>query len=104
MENATVTITPIGLVAEFLGTFLLVVTTFVSGSNPLAVGGMIALIMYLLQNITKGIVNPAIIYAMALKGDITWATGGAYAAAVILGGLAGVTAYMWVAQERFFAE
>ena len=58
------------LVAEFFGTFLLLMSIFVTG-NALAIGLTLAFNVYLLGGISGSHVNPAVSLAMLVKGSIT---------------------------------
>jgi len=58
------------LVAEFFGTFLLLMSIFVTG-NALVIGLTLALNVYLLGGISGSHVNPAVSLAMLLKGAIS---------------------------------
>jgi aquaporin Z len=58
------------LVAEFFGTFLLLMSIFVTG-NALVIGLTLALNVWLLGGISGSHVNPAVSVAMLLKGAIT---------------------------------
>lgn len=58
------------LVAEFFGTFLLLMSILATG-NALIIGATLALNVYLLGGISGSHVNPAVSVAMLLKGAIT---------------------------------
>ena len=58
------------LVAEFFGTFLLLISIFATG-NALVIGLTLALNVYLLGGISGSHVNPAVSVAMLLKGAIS---------------------------------
>ena len=62
---------PIALVGEFLGTFALVISIFVSGGNALVIGGTLALIVYAIGGISGANVNPAVSLAAWLQGSMT---------------------------------
>ena len=68
MSKLSVSILP--LVGEFLGTFLFVLSILVTG-NPLMIGLTLALIVYILSDISGGHVNPAVSLAYFLKGDLS---------------------------------
>lgn len=57
------------LLAEFLGTFLLVMSILGTG-NALVIGGTLGLIVLLLGGVSGAHVNPAVSVAMLLKGSI----------------------------------
>ena len=54
------------LFAEFLGTFLFVLSILVTG-NAVVIGATLALIVWLLSKISGGHVNPAVTLAFFLK-------------------------------------
>lgn len=58
------------LIGEFLGTFLFILSILITGS-PLMIGISLALIIYILSDISGGHVNPAVSLAFFLKGDMT---------------------------------
>ena len=58
------------LVAEFFGTFLLLMSIFATG-NALAIGLTLAFNVWLLGGISGSHVNPAVSLAMLVKGSIT---------------------------------
>lgn len=62
---------PIAILAEFLGTFALVTSIFVSGGNALVIGGTLALIVFALGNISGANVNPAVSLAAFMNGSMT---------------------------------
>lgn len=58
------------LVAEFFGTFLLLISIFATG-NALIIGLTLAFDVWLLGGISGSHVNPAVSVAMLLKGAIS---------------------------------
>ena len=58
------------LVAEFFGTFLLLMSIFVTG-NAFVIGGTLALVVLLLGGVSGAHVNPAVSVAMLFKGAIS---------------------------------
>jgi aquaporin Z len=62
---------PIAILAEFLGTFALVTSIFVSGGNALVIGGTLALIVFALGTISGANVNPAVSLAAFMNGSMT---------------------------------
>jgi aquaporin Z len=59
------------LLAEFFGTFLLVLAVLASGGNALVVGGTLALVIALVGGLSGGHVNPAVSTAMYFKGAMS---------------------------------
>ena len=51
---------PLKLFAEYLGTFLLMLTVLATGGNPLLIGSALALIVFATGGISGAAVNPAI--------------------------------------------
>lgn len=62
---------PIALVAEFFGTFLLATSVLVSGGNALVVGATLTLIIFAIARASGGLVNPALSLTMWYQGAIT---------------------------------
>ncbi len=84
---------PTAVIAEFLGTFLLVLTLFATVGNAFAVGGALALITILIGKISGAHVNPAISFTMFIKGSLSLYELIAYALAQIAGGVASLYTY-----------
>ena len=61
----------VSLIAEFLGTFLLVLSVFASGGNAYVVGATLAVVILLTGKLSGGHVNPAISLAMYVKGSLS---------------------------------
>ncbi len=81
------------LLAEFLGTFLLVLSIIASGGSAIVIGATLAVVVLLIGNMSGGMVNPAVSFAMFMRGALTTQELAAYIAAQILGGAASVYAY-----------
>jgi glycerol uptake facilitator-like aquaporin len=58
------------LIGEFLGTFLFLMSILVVG-NPLVIGGVLALVIWLLSKTSGGHLNPAVSLAFYLKGSLS---------------------------------
>ena len=86
----------LALVAEFFGTFLLLMSIFVTG-NAFVIGGTLALIVLLLGGISGAHVNPAVSVAMLLKGAISNMEFVTYATAQCAGAAAAWYAYKTLA-------
>jgi aquaporin Z len=83
----------VGLLAEFLGTFLLVLSVFASGGNAYVVGGTLAVILLLTGKLSGGHMNPAISLAMYAKGALTANETVMYPLSQLAGGVASLYAY-----------
>ena len=81
------------LLAEFLGTFLLVLVIIASGGNPWISGGALALIILLVGAMSGAQVNPAVSLAMFLKGALTSQELAGYIVVQLLGGASALYAY-----------
>ena len=83
----------VSLVAEFLGTFLLVLSVFASGGNAYVIGATLAVVILLIGKLSGGHVNPAISLAMYAKGSLSAKELVSYVVAQALGGVASLYAY-----------
>ena len=83
----------VGLLAEFLGTFLLVLSVFASGGNAYVVGGTLAVVLLLTSKLSGGHMNPAISLAMYVKGALTMNETIFYMLSQLAGGVASLYAY-----------
>jgi aquaporin Z len=81
----------IPLFAEFLGTFALVLSIFFTG-HWLMIGLTLALVIYAIGGISGGHVNPAVSFAMYMKGSLSMMEFLQYTVAQLLGGFAAVYA------------
>lgn len=81
------------LLAEFLGTFLLVLSILASGNNAFVVGGALALIILLVGNLSGAHVNPATSLAMFIRGSLSVAEFAGYAVVQLLGATASLYAF-----------
>jgi aquaporin Z len=88
---------PIKLVAEFLGTFLLMTSILVSGGNALIIGATLGLIVYVIGGISGASVNPAVSAGLWYSGTLSTQLFALYSVAELLGGVAAVMAYNTVA-------
>ena len=60
----------IALLAEFFGTFLLVLAVLASGGNALIIGGIVAIITALIGKVSGAHINPAVSTAMYTRGSL----------------------------------
>lgn len=81
------------LIAEFLGTLLLVLSVMASGGNALVIGATLALIVVLTGKISGAHVNPAISTAMYVKGSLSMNEYLGYVASQVAGGVASLYVY-----------
>jgi glycerol uptake facilitator-like aquaporin len=80
-------------VAEYVGAFFFILTILVSGGNPLIVGASLALVIFLLANVSGAHVNPAVSLSMFLHGSIRPMELFSYVFAQLLGGVSAYYAY-----------
>jgi aquaporin Z len=79
--------------AEFIGTFFLVFTVCCTGLShaalaPLAIGAVLATMVFAAGHVSGGHLNPAVTLAVFLRGRLPARDVGPYLAAQVLGGLA----------------
>jgi len=82
----------LAVLAEFFGTFLLLISIFATG-NAFVIGGTLAGLILLIGGISGAHVNPAVSLAMLVKGAITAGEFGAYIVAQYVGAVAAYYAY-----------
>ena len=80
------------LAVEFLGALLLVLSILIS-NNALVIGATLAIIIYLVGDISGAHVNPAVSLAMYMKGSLTTNELLSYIAVQMLGGAS--SAYLY---------
>jgi aquaporin Z len=83
---------PFAVLAEFFGTFVLLISIFATG-NAFIIGGTLALLILLIGGVSGGHVNPAVSMAMWIKGAISLNEFLAYIVAQYAGGVAAYYAY-----------
>ena len=83
----------VSLIAEFLGTFLLVLSVFASGGNAYVIGATLAVVVLLTGKLSGAHVNPAISFTMFMKGSLSVKELLGYTVAQLLGGLGSLYAY-----------
>jgi aquaporin Z len=79
----------LALLAEFLGTFLLLISILATG-NALAIGLTLALVIFLIGGLSGAHVNPAVSVAMYLNGSLSTAELASYAVVQSLGAASAV--------------
>jgi aquaporin Z len=80
------------LIAEFLGTFLLLLSILVTG-NFLVIGAALALIVFLIGGISGAHVNPAVSLAFYMKGALSMTELLSYIAVQMAGGAGALVAF-----------
>jgi glycerol uptake facilitator-like aquaporin len=86
----------LAVLAEFFGTFLLLISIFATG-NAFVIGGIITVILFLIGNISEGVLNPAISYVMYLQSKLSLTEFSFYLAIQMLAALSSYTIYRMVA-------
>ena len=79
--------------AEYVGAFFFILSIFVSGGNPLIIGGALALVIFLIAGVSGGHVNPAVSLAMMLNNSINTTEFAGYVVAQLAGGASAYYAY-----------
>ena len=83
----------VSLIAEFLGTFLLVISVLASGGNAYVIGATLAVVVLLTGKLSGAHINPAISLTMYVKGGLSAKELASYVASQCLGGVASLYAY-----------
>ncbi len=83
----------LALLAEFFGTFLLVLTVIATGGNAYWIGAALAVIVLLIGKISGAHVNPAISVTMFVKGALSSTELATYIVAQCLGAVASLYTY-----------
>ena len=85
--------TTIKLLAEFVGTFLFMVSILASGGNFLIIGSTLAVIMFLIGDISGASVNPAVSAGLWYSGTLNTNMFMLYSLVEVLGALAAAYSY-----------
>ena len=84
---------PSSLVAEYLGTFFFIMAIFMSGGNPLIIGGALAVVIMFIGSVSGGHVYPAVSISQYLMCKLSASDLSAYILAQVLGGISAYYAY-----------
>jgi glycerol uptake facilitator-like aquaporin len=79
-----------GYISEYLGTLFFILSILISKGNPFVIGGALALIIYMIANLSGGMVNPAVSLVMMMLNKITLQE---FMIVVIMQLLGGISAY-----------
>ena len=106
------------LLAEWLGTALLLATVIGSGimaetlaggnvaiallGNTIATGAILIVLITMLGPISGAHFNPAVSLVFAMKGDISWPRCGAFIVVQVIGGIVGMLAAHFMFEEPIF--
>lgn len=88
---------PMKLTAEFLGTFLLMISILASGGNAIIIGLTLALIVFVTGGISGAAVNPAVSLGLWYSGSLSTAVLFSYIAVQLIGAVSGAYFYRIVA-------
>jgi len=83
----------IKLLAEFVGSFLLMVSILASGGNFLIIGATISVIVFLIGGISGACVNPAVSAGLWYTGTLNTNMFLLYSLVEVLGGIAAAYSY-----------
>jgi len=88
---------PVKLIAEFLGSFLLMISILASGGNFLIIGATLAVIVFLTGGISGAAVNPAVSAALWHSGTLNGQAFIFYSIVQVLGMFAASYSYRVIA-------
>ena len=83
----------VSYVAEYIGTFFLILSIFASGGNPIVIGGALAIVVLLVGSISGAHINPAVSLAMYMNGSISPIDLFKYVFVQLLGGVSAFYAF-----------
>jgi glycerol uptake facilitator-like aquaporin len=84
---------------DALGTFILVLSVFVSGGNSLVIGTTLAAIVFLIGGISGAYVNPAISLAGYIYGSLSFNEFIAYSVGHFIAAVCAVKAYSYYTRK-----
>ncbi len=73
------------LLVELIGTFFLVLVVGLSGGNPIAIGGVLAAMVFMWAHVSGANFNPAVSIGLSMRGTQSWQQTFAYIVAQLLG-------------------
>lgn len=83
----------ISYIAEYIGTFFLILSIFASGGNPLVIATALAVVVLLVGSISGAHINPAVSLAMYMNGSISPIDLFKYVFVQLLGGVSAFYAF-----------
>lgn len=86
-------VSTLSYIAEYFGAFFFILVILASGGNPLVIGAALALVIFLIANVSGGHVNPAVSLSMFLNGSLKTTDLFSYVFAQLLGGISAYYAY-----------
>ena len=86
-------VSTVSYLAEYIGTFFFVLSVFLSGGNPLIIGGALALVIYVIAGMSGGHLNPTISISMYMNGALQPMELFSYVFAQLLGGVSAYYAF-----------
>lgn len=89
-------------ITEFLGTFFLVLTIALTG-NPLVIGVILMVMIYMGANISGGHYNPAVTLGVMVRGKIDKTEAMKYTIAQLIGAFAAAIVSLWFVGKAFSA-
>lgn len=88
--------TVLPLIGEYLGTFL-VTFTFLASTNPLFIGLIYTIILFLIIPVSGAAVNPAVSFIFYLAGKLGWREALIYSAVQLVAAFTAYNVYAYLA-------